>query len=54
MDRLLRAALRTDLASFVRKVFATVSPGTRYCHNWHTDAIVYRPCGSTRATADGC
>jgi hypothetical protein len=42
MDRLLRAALRTDLASFVRKVFATVSPGTRYCHNWHTDAIVYR------------
>jgi hypothetical protein len=42
MDRLLRAALRTDLASFVRKVFATVSPGTRYCHNWHIDAIVYR------------
>jgi hypothetical protein len=28
MDRLLRAALPTDLASFVRKVFATVSPGT--------------------------
>jgi len=42
MDRLLRATLRTDLASFVRKVFATVSPGTRYCHNWHIDAIIYR------------
>jgi hypothetical protein len=35
MDKLLGAVLRTDLASFVRKVFATVSPGARYCHNWH-------------------
>ena len=40
MDKLLGAVLRTDLASFVRKVFATVSPGARYCHNWHIDAIV--------------
>ena len=42
MDKLLGAVLRTDLASLVRKVFATVSPGARYCHNWHIDAIVYQ------------
>jgi predicted phage terminase large subunit-like protein len=42
MDRLLEAILREDLGSFVRKVFATVSPGTRYLHNWHIDAIVRR------------
>ena len=42
MDKLLGAVLRTDLASLVRKVFATVSPGARYCHNWHIDAIVYK------------
>ena len=42
MDRLLQAILREDLASFVRKVFATVSPGTRYFHNWHVDAIVHQ------------
>ena len=41
MDRLFRAVLRQDLGSFVRKVFATVSPGARYLHNWHIDAIVY-------------
>jgi hypothetical protein len=29
MDKLLGAVLGTDLASFVRKVFATVSPGAR-------------------------
>jgi predicted phage terminase large subunit-like protein len=42
MDRLLQAVLRDDLGSFIRKVFATVSPGTRYVHNWHIDAIVYQ------------
>ena len=42
MDRLLQAILREDLISFVRKVFATVSPGTRYLHNWHVDAIVHQ------------
>jgi predicted phage terminase large subunit-like protein len=42
MDSLLGAVLRADLTSFVRKVFATVSPGARYCHNWHVDAIVYQ------------
>jgi hypothetical protein len=42
MDRLLQAVLRDDLGSFIRKVFATVSPGTRYVHNWHIDAIVHQ------------
>ena len=40
MNRLLAAILREDLGSFIRKVFATVSPGTRYHHNWHIEAIV--------------
>src|SRR5271166_2596863 len=39
MDRVLQAILRTDLPSFIRKVFATVSPGEAYCHNWHVEAI---------------
>jgi hypothetical protein len=42
MDRLLEAVLRADLGSFVRKVFATVSPGQPYLHNWHVDAIVHQ------------
>jgi predicted phage terminase large subunit-like protein len=42
MDRALQAVLRTELGFFVRKVFATVSPGTPYFHNWHIDAIVYQ------------
>jgi predicted phage terminase large subunit-like protein len=39
MDRVLQAVLRTDLTFFIRKVFATVSPGETYLHNWHVDAI---------------
>jgi hypothetical protein len=39
MDRFLQAVLRKDLPSFIRKVFATVSPGEVYLHNWHVDAI---------------
>ena len=42
MDRTLRAILRTDLRFFIRKVFATVSPGEPYLHNWHLDAIVHQ------------
>jgi predicted phage terminase large subunit-like protein len=42
MDRRLAAILRTDLRFFVRKVFATVSPGEHYLHNWHVEAIVHR------------
>ncbi|MEO0870494.1 MAG: phage terminase large subunit [Pseudomonadota bacterium] len=37
--RLLQALLRTDLTSFVRKVFSTVAPGAVYKHNWHIEAI---------------
>jgi hypothetical protein len=42
MDRLLQAGLRKNLGSFIRKVFATVSPGTRYIPNWHIDAMVHQ------------
>jgi predicted phage terminase large subunit-like protein len=42
MDRVLRAILRTDLPFFIRKVFATVSPGVTYLHNWHVDAIAHQ------------
>src|SRR6266571_7892251 len=42
MDRVLRAILRTELAFFIRKVFATVSPGDTYLHNWHVDAIAHQ------------
>src|SRR6266849_3037248 len=38
MDRMLRAILRTELAFFIRKVFATISPGETYLHNWHLNA----------------
>ena len=38
---LLRAVLRTDLPSFVRKAFATVNPGDRYVDNWHIEAICH-------------
>ena len=37
----LNAALRRDLGTFIAKAFQTVSPGDRYLHNWHIDAIVH-------------
>lgn len=33
------ALLRTRLAAFTRKAFATVDPGASYKHNWHVDLI---------------
>ena len=42
MDRVLRAILRTDLPFFIRKAFATISPGETYRHNWHVDAIAHQ------------
>lgn len=33
------AASRTHFSLFLRRVMATVSPGVRYTHNWHVDAI---------------
>lgn len=35
----LDALLRTRLAAFTRKTFATVDPGVPYSHNWHVDLI---------------
>lgn len=34
-----RLLYKNYLKYFVRKVFATVSPGDRYIHNWHIDCI---------------
>src|SRR6516165_7231123 len=42
MDEVLRAILRRELPYFIRKVFATVSPGETYLHNWHVDAIAHQ------------
>lgn len=38
----LRAVLRTDFMSFVRKCFAEVSPGDHFKQNWHMDAMAYQ------------
>ncbi|WP_093032231.1 phage terminase large subunit [Ruegeria marina] len=38
----LNARLRTDLSSFIERVFAEVDPGSRYLHNWHIDAIAHK------------
>ena len=40
--RVLRALLRHDLPSFVRKVFATLESGQTYVPNWHLKAIAYQ------------
>jgi predicted phage terminase large subunit-like protein len=37
----LDAILRTDLVSFIRKVFQTVSPGERFLENWHIEAMAH-------------
>jgi hypothetical protein len=42
MDRVLQAVLRSVLPSFIRKVFATVSQGEPYLHNWHIEAIAHQ------------
>jgi predicted phage terminase large subunit-like protein len=41
-DRMLTTLMRTDLSSFIQKSFQIVSPGDRYRHNWHVDAIAYQ------------
>ena len=40
-QELLRAALRQDFYSFVRKVFETVSPGDTFSPNWSVEAVTY-------------
>src|SRR3954453_10399025 len=39
---LLQAILRSDLASFVEKCFATLEPGVPYLDNWHVHAIAHQ------------
>jgi len=39
--RLLAAAMRQDLGTFMVKAFQTVASGNRYNHNWHLDALAY-------------
>ncbi len=36
-----RILLREDLASFIRKVFLTVSPARTYQPNWHIEAMAW-------------
>jgi len=38
----LNAVLRTDLTSFVRKAFGTVSPGDDFSSNWHIEAMCHQ------------
>lgn len=38
---LLRAILRKDLTSFIRKTFHTIRPGEVYMPNWHIEAIAW-------------
>ena len=38
----LASLLRTGFGFFIRKAFATVSPGDTYFHNWHIDAIEHQ------------
>lgn len=40
-QRLLAALLRSSLSHFVRKAFATVSPGEVFLPNWHLEALCY-------------
>jgi predicted phage terminase large subunit-like protein len=44
----LHAVLRTDLASFIAKAFATINPGTPYLSNWHIDLIAEALMACTR------
>ncbi|MCT4635116.1 MAG: phage terminase large subunit [Rickettsiales bacterium] len=38
-NRLVQAVLRNNFSTFVAKSFLTVSPGTKYLHNWHISLI---------------
>jgi hypothetical protein len=44
----LNSILRTDLISFVRKVFGTVSPGDGFSPNWHLEAMCHQLSKVTR------
>jgi hypothetical protein len=40
-QQLLDSILRIDLLSFIRKVFATVSPGHEFLPSWHLQALAF-------------
>ena len=40
-SKVIDAILRSDLYSFVQKVFPLVSPGAAFAPNWHVEAITY-------------
>ena len=40
--RLLEALLRNEFGAFLRKVFATLTPGQTFIPTWHLDAIAYQ------------
>ena len=40
--RALRAALRSDFATFVHKMFSTLESGQAFVSNWHLEAIAYQ------------
>src|SRR5262249_48838077 len=40
-SRLRDAIIRSDFASYIRKVFQTLSPSATYSDNWHIHAIAY-------------
>jgi predicted phage terminase large subunit-like protein len=41
-SRALEALLRNDFRAFLRKVFATLTPGQTYVPTWHVEAIAWR------------
>jgi len=41
-SRLRDAIIRSDFASYIRKVFQTLSPSATYSDNWHIHAIAYQ------------
>ncbi len=47
--KLFNALMRESFRHFTRKVFATVSPGSDYSHNWHIDMM----CEYLQAVMDG-
>jgi len=41
LKQLLELKLRSDLATFIHRAFQSLSPGQRYLHNWHIEAIAW-------------
>jgi hypothetical protein len=42
LRKVLDAARRTDLASFIQAAFGIVNPNREYKHNYHIEAIAHR------------